>query len=74
MRDLRSAPSVILNVGTVQVLSPPHDISPSLEEQLVLELQCWIAVEEVVNVFLGDRGYRFPLYVRRTRRTPPDEV
>jgi hypothetical protein len=41
------------------VLSTPHDISPSLEEQLVLELQCWIAVEEVTDVFPGDRGYRF---------------
>jgi len=31
-------------------LGSAHDISPSLEEQLVLELECWIVVEEVADV------------------------
>jgi hypothetical protein len=35
------------------VLSDPHDISPFLEEQLILELQCWITVKKVADVFPG---------------------
>ena len=42
-------------------MAPPHHISPSLDEQLVLELEAWIAVDEVVEVFPGGRCCRLVL-------------
>ncbi|KAG8081471.1 hypothetical protein GUJ93_ZPchr0007g3347 [Zizania palustris] len=32
------------------VLDAPHDISPSLDEQLVLELKCRVALDETIEV------------------------
>lgn len=35
------------------VMPAPHDISPALEEQLVLELEAWVAILEGIEVFPG---------------------
>jgi len=37
-----------------------HDISPLVEEQLVLELKCWIGGTERLGVFPSSRGRRLP--------------
>ena len=34
----------------------PHDISPPLDEQLVLELEAWVTLGEAVNVLPGSGG------------------
>ena len=35
------------------VCAPDHDISPPVDEQLVLELEHWILGMELLHVFLG---------------------
>jgi len=45
------------------VVAPPHDISPPLDEQLVLELEARVAVNEAVGVFPGGRCVGLPLPV-----------
>jgi len=40
-------------------MSGPHDISPLLEKQLVLELEAWKLLAERVEVFPGGRLRRF---------------
>ena len=52
--DYRSG--CILSPGTPLVLVPPYHISPPLDEQLVLELEAWIAVNEADDVLLDPMG------------------
>jgi len=46
------------------VMSAPHNISLSLDEQLVLELEGWLAVEEAVDIFSGGQcsWFVFPVH------------
>jgi hypothetical protein len=46
------------------VMPAPHNISPPLDEQLVLELETKVAVDEAVGVFPSGRRYRraLPVY------------
>jgi len=39
---------LLLDARAASVLDAPHDISPSLDEQLVLELKCGVALDEAV--------------------------
>ena len=55
-------------------MSAPHNISPSLEKQLVHELEGWIAVGEAVDVFLGGRCSWFAFPVHGNLVNAPDEV
>ena len=41
----------LLDAWLASVLDAPHDISPPLDEQLVLELECGVAGDEAVEVF-----------------------
>jgi hypothetical protein len=42
-------------------MAPPHDISPPLDEQLVLKLERWVVLDEVIDVFPVGRGGWLPL-------------
>ena len=55
-------------------MPPPHDISPSLNEQLILELEGWIAVEEAVDVFPGGQCSRFVFPVHENLANILDEA
>jgi hypothetical protein len=45
--------------GTAPVRTSVHDISPSLESQLVLELKVWICGAEIIEVLPCGRRGRF---------------
>jgi hypothetical protein len=43
------------------VLPAPHDISPSLDEQLVLELERWVSLLEIFKILPISQSCRFTL-------------
>lgn len=51
-----------------------HMTSLPLDEQLVLELEGWIAVEEAIDIFLGGRCSWFAFLVHENLANTPNEA
>ena len=52
-------------------MAAPHNISPPLQEQLVLELEAGVAILKAVKVFPGSRSrwFALPMYQDLTNAT-----
>ena len=56
MRTIGGYPGYTSCLRPAAALLAPHDISPLLDEQLILELEAWVMLDKAANVLPGSEG------------------